>query len=416
MRLEPIVTQEQIEAVVDEARDIFGNLNPYMYSAATVLPQWYETAKQFTEMVEIGTWRGLSALIFASWGLKVHTFDILEQEHCRPLWERFGADIDQHVCHDRDEIRDCLDGLNFDFAFIDGVHNYEGVKADFEMVKRCGHVLFHDYHKDRFPGIYQFVNEIGGVAGFESAWWPAQGFLMCDVTSNCNLRCPFCVTDWRSVTGNVNMSQAEFLRMLDRAKASSLFCMCAYCEPTLHPDLDTLLGLIPVELKDRAFISTNLALPLSDERIAALARSNLSTIVVSLESLDLDTYEFFRRGAQFDVFIGNLERLSAGLKRPQAPALQFVTMLFRQNAGQIRQLVEECGARFAPAVHEIRTPWPESLARMSDEFKAASLLTAEEVEAIMSGLTDLPIHWRVDHEGTPRGLAPVIYSAGGQGA
>jgi predicted O-methyltransferase YrrM len=48
--------------------------------------------------------------------------------------------------------------LSFDFAFIDGDHSYDAVAADFEMVKRCGAVLFHDY----VPGneVARFIDEL----------------------------------------------------------------------------------------------------------------------------------------------------------------------------------------------------------------------------------------------------------------
>jgi hypothetical protein len=43
-----------------------------------------------------------------------------------------------------------LDNIDFDFVFIDGDHSFKGVRYDFELVKKCGRVLFHDY--DRAPG------------------------------------------------------------------------------------------------------------------------------------------------------------------------------------------------------------------------------------------------------------------------
>jgi hypothetical protein len=177
MRIEPITSLEMLQGYLEHASDIFGSLDPLHYSAADVLlPHYYEACRHFREMVEIGTWRGLSAMIFSSWGIKVHTFDILEQEHCKPLWERFEVDVDQHVCHDRTEIAGIVETLSFDFAFIDAVHNYTGVSADFEMVKRCGNVLMHDYDEQRFPGVFQFANEIGAVPGYGAAFWTA-----CDV-------------------------------------------------------------------------------------------------------------------------------------------------------------------------------------------------------------------------------------------
>ena len=50
--------------------------------------------------------------------------------------------------------------LTFDFAFIDGMHKVENVRHDFENVKFCGRVLFHDVN---IPEIADFViGELGG--------------------------------------------------------------------------------------------------------------------------------------------------------------------------------------------------------------------------------------------------------------
>jgi hypothetical protein len=62
--------------------------------------------------------------------------------------------------------------LDFNFALIDGWHEYFSVKKDFEMVKFCGRVLFHDY--GLCPGVYDFCNEIGAKPISDSknfAYW-----------------------------------------------------------------------------------------------------------------------------------------------------------------------------------------------------------------------------------------------------
>ena len=59
----------------------------------------------------------------------------------------------------------------FQFAFIDGCHDlYDEVKKDFEAVKKCGVVLFHDYRKS-FPEVIKFCDEIGCEPLGEFALW-----------------------------------------------------------------------------------------------------------------------------------------------------------------------------------------------------------------------------------------------------
>ncbi len=149
--------------------------------------------------VEIGTYRGLSAAVLASLGIKVHTFDVVFQDDALSMWDRFGCfemvDYrvppfcqvpefrnlsrenlikvigDEHLVKSgRDWIRTIIEMLDFQFAFIDAQHTYEDVSADFEMVSRCGLVLLHD-NRDSFPGVKRFCKEIGAKPIGEFALW-----------------------------------------------------------------------------------------------------------------------------------------------------------------------------------------------------------------------------------------------------
>ncbi len=49
----------------------------------------------------------------------------------------------------------------FDLIFIDGDHNYNGVKSDYEISKNSGKIfVFHDIINDVCPGVIQFWNEL----------------------------------------------------------------------------------------------------------------------------------------------------------------------------------------------------------------------------------------------------------------
>jgi len=117
-------------------------------------------------IIEIGTFNGIGTIVLASIGNVVYTYDIAYRgaEH---VWNLFKV---------RKKIRFCVapqwqidfdikiivarwqDKLNFNFAFIDGNHTYESVKHDFELVKFCGRVLFHDAF---YEPICKFIDEIG---------------------------------------------------------------------------------------------------------------------------------------------------------------------------------------------------------------------------------------------------------------
>lgn len=105
--------------------------------------------------VEIGTYRGVAAAEMAQYVERVVTIDLLfgkleqaGEKFDRPaFWESLGINNIALVLvsDDREKAR-FLKKLNFDFAFIDGAHDAT-VWRDFDMVKKCGRVLFHDYER-----------------------------------------------------------------------------------------------------------------------------------------------------------------------------------------------------------------------------------------------------------------------------
>lgn len=83
---------------------------------------------------------------------------------------------------------------SLDFVYIDGLHDYESVKADIEgfypKVKKGGIIAGHDYNESNWPDVFRAVNEfikenglelnITGIEspdygiehdGFQQSWW-----------------------------------------------------------------------------------------------------------------------------------------------------------------------------------------------------------------------------------------------------
>ena len=67
-----------------------------------------------------------------------------------------------------------VDGVNiynFDFAFIDGDHTGDRPAKDFELVKKCGRVLFHDRTREAVKAVIDALpkDEVEIMGGF--AYW-----------------------------------------------------------------------------------------------------------------------------------------------------------------------------------------------------------------------------------------------------
>jgi len=144
------------------------------------------SGKGYRTVLEIGTYRGCSAALMSQYCERVITIDLrhgqLEAsgQHFdrRAFWDSLDAtNIDLHLVEDDDDKAALIASMEFDFAFIDGGHDAASVRRDFDLVKRCGRVLFHDYADNGRPEkdhVFQFVNSLTGghveVMGVFALW------------------------------------------------------------------------------------------------------------------------------------------------------------------------------------------------------------------------------------------------------
>lgn len=127
--------------------------------------------------IEIGTFRGITSAVMSQYCYELITidlrygqyedykkkFDWCDTPYRQEVWDELGIDnIIQIQINDNVDKQDIINNTIFDFCFIDGDHSYEGVRDDFEMVKHCGRVLFHDYDKAEGKAcpVRDFINTI----------------------------------------------------------------------------------------------------------------------------------------------------------------------------------------------------------------------------------------------------------------
>ena len=118
--------------------------------------------------LEIGTYRGVGAAEISQFVDRVITVDLHqgrieqlgEKWDRNAFWRSLGIEnIELRLVRDDVEKAALIAGLDFDFAFVDGAHD-QRVRDDFELVKRCGRVLFHDVDsrgKPELDHVYNFV-------------------------------------------------------------------------------------------------------------------------------------------------------------------------------------------------------------------------------------------------------------------
>ena len=125
--------------------------------------------------IEIGTAKGLTAIILSRHFEEVISFDILPDADKHRFAEFCGVKnvrfIDATDNVEKARLIGAFDG--FDAAYVDGNHSDDS-ESDFNLVRKCGHILFHEYWPLQ-PPVWSLVNNLrkaGTVTTFDNfALW-----------------------------------------------------------------------------------------------------------------------------------------------------------------------------------------------------------------------------------------------------
>jgi protein-L-isoaspartate O-methyltransferase len=114
-------------------------------------------------LLEIGTFKGVATAYISQFVNKIITIDIAEQPGKYKLWEELDIkNIEHYTVKTENEKAKIIKNLEFDFAFVDGMHRAPFPEKDFNYTAKCGRVLFHDYRPGEimFAGVFDIVNKI----------------------------------------------------------------------------------------------------------------------------------------------------------------------------------------------------------------------------------------------------------------
>lgn len=144
-----------------------------------------------------------------------------------------------------------------------------------------------------------------------------------EVTSACNLKCPFCITTHANLKNGL-MNYELFKKIIDEGSKKGLYSIKLNWrgEPLIHPKISDMVlyakekGIIDV------FMNTNATL-LTKEKAKSLIDSRLDRIIISFEGYEKDFYESQRVGAVFEKTLENVKNLMA-LKQAMNMTLPWV--------------------------------------------------------------------------------------------
>ncbi|MBI4680528.1 MAG: radical SAM protein [Nitrospirae bacterium] len=181
-----------------------------------------------------------------------------------------------------------------------------------------------NYH--HIDGENLFEKEDSRFREYRKKWkgWPEKFyigefplFIDVEVTSACNLKCPFCATTFRGdIIKKGFMSFELCKKIIDEGANNNLYGVKFNIrgEPLLHPRIHEFVkyakdkGLIDV------YFNTN-AMLLNEETSQKLIDGGLDRLSISFEGYTKEVYEKYRVGAVFETVLTNIERMQSMKKR-----------------------------------------------------------------------------------------------------
>lgn len=107
------------------------------------------TGRRWQTILEIGTLRGLGAIVLAHFAENVISVDVQEDPQRRDVMKWVPRDIRNRIATvvvpDNEAKVILVRHLDFKMAFLDAGHTEGQVAIDFAITNRCGEMLFHDY-------------------------------------------------------------------------------------------------------------------------------------------------------------------------------------------------------------------------------------------------------------------------------
>lgn len=186
--------------------------------------------------------------------------------------------------------------------------------------------------------------------------------LKVDVTPRCQLRCPVCLHGSLAKSERSRLPDAmtlDVFRELVEQVRGRTHVMSLYNlgEPLLNKDLVPMIRLAK-SANINTYITTNLSLPLSDEKLSDLLQSGLTCLIVAVDGISPETFGQQRVGGDWTLIERNLRRLAA-LRGPADIQLMLQYIVFdhnRKELPRVRGFCRELGLDLV-TVDGLAIPW-----------------------------------------------------------
>lgn len=158
------------------------------------------------------------------------------------------------------------------------------------------------------------------------------------LTSRCNSRCSYCDSWEKGNRSGKEITVEEIMQIYTAAKNLGVQeVSLTGGEPLLRDDLEDIIGVLSQGL--RVVLTTN-GILLTPKRIERLVQSGLSTLVLSLDSLEPQTYQR-SRGVPFQFVERALESLGSVTEKKYGITVGVNCVVSRYNIGHLEQFSRE---------------------------------------------------------------------------
>lgn len=136
-------------------------------------------------------------------------------------------------------------------------------------------------------------------------------FIDIEVTSACNLKCPFCATTFRGTKITKGFISEELVKkIIDEGADKELYGVKFNIrgEPLLHPKIHEFVSYAKKKGLIDVYFNTN-AMLLSEEKARLLIDAGLDRLSISFEGHTKEVYEKYRVGAVYETVVSNIEMI-----------------------------------------------------------------------------------------------------------
>jgi radical SAM protein with 4Fe4S-binding SPASM domain len=159
-------------------------------------------------------------------------------------------------------------------------------------------------------------------------------------TTSCNLRCPECPSGLRQFSRpQGKIVHEDFRKVIDQLSGRLMYLILYFQgEPFLNPEIFEMIKYASHK-KIYTATSTNGHF-LDDENAKKVVESGLDRLIISVDGIDQETYENYRKGGDLDTVlkgIGNLTKWKKKLKSSR-PFIILQFLVFKTNEHQIPEI------------------------------------------------------------------------------